>query len=170
MEKIKTNLLITLIFYGITQQIVIAGNIDFEKNVLPILQEKCWSCHSSRIKEPDAGLLLDTPQNILNGTEYGPVISKSDAKNSILIERIEMDPNKRGIMPPKGKGEPCSPEEIQIIKDWINEGAQFKDWIGYKKPKVEYQAKNQKNNSVLSAFSYGKNPDNPKLNLNPMPE
>ena len=38
------------------------------------------------------------------------------------------------------------------------------------KPKVEYQAKNQKNNSVLSAFSYGENPDNPKLNLNPMPE
>ena len=136
MKIIKTNLLITLIFYGITQQIVIANSIDFEKKVLPILQEKCWGCHSSRIKEPDAGLLLDTPQNILNGTVYGPVISKSDAKSSILVERIEMDPNKRGIMPPKGKGDPCSPQEIQVIKDWINEGAQFKGWLGYKKPKV----------------------------------
>ena len=169
MKIIKTNLLITLIFYGITQQIVIADSIDFEKKVLPILQEKCWGCHSSRIKAPDAGLLLDTPQNILNGTLYGPVISKSDAKSSILVERIEMDPNKRGIMPPKGKGDPCSPQEIQIIKDWINEGAQFKGWLGYKKPKVEYQVKDQKNNSVLSAFAYGKNPDNPLLNLNPMP-
>ena len=49
-KKIKTNLLITLIFFGIAQQVVIADSIDFEKNVLPILQEKCWSCHSSRIK------------------------------------------------------------------------------------------------------------------------
>ena len=80
-----------------------------------------------------------------------------------------MDPNKRGIMPPKGKGDPCSPQEIQIIKDWIDEGAQFKGWLGYKKPKVEYQVKDQKNNSALSAFAYGKNPDNPSLDLSPMP-
>ena len=49
-----------------------ARTIQFEEEILPILQEKCWRCHSSRVKEPSAGLLLDTPKQLMSGNEYGP--------------------------------------------------------------------------------------------------
>lgn len=149
-------------------KLLLANSIDFESEVLPILQEKCWSCHSSRINNPDAGLLLDTPENIMSGTEYGPVITRLIPEESLLIKRITLNPNKRGIMPPKGKGDPCNPEQVKIISEWIKQGAQFRGWKGYKKPKLEFQKKDQNNNSPLSALQYGKNPDNPGLSLDPM--
>ena len=100
-----------------------ARTIQFEEEILPILQEKCWSCHSSRNKEPSAGLLLDTPEQLLKGNEYGPVITRMLPDESVLVERIALKPSKRGIMPPTGKGEPCSPKQIALIRDWIKQGA-----------------------------------------------
>lgn len=148
---------------------VAARTIQFEEEILPILQEKCWSCHSSRNKEPSAGLLLDTPEQLMNGNEYGPVITRMLPDESVLVERIELKPSKRGIMPPTGKGDPCSPKQIALIREWIKQGAKTGDWKGFEKPKREYQPKDQSNNSPLSNEQYGKNDKNPGLDLTPMP-
>ena len=147
-----------------------AQTIQFEEEILPILQEKCWSCHSSRIKEPSAGLLLDTPEQLLLGNQYGPVITKMLPEESILVERIELNQNQRGVMPPKGHGEPCSPKQIALIKEWIKQGAKTGDWLGYKRPKQQYQPKDQRGNSPLALYQYGKNDKNPGLNFTPMPD
>ncbi len=143
--------------------------IDFERQVLPMLQEKCWGCHSGRVEEPSAGLLLDTPEHIMAGSEYGRVIVKMLPEESLLVERIALPEKKRGRMPPAGKGEPCTPEQIRMIRAWIQEGANFGEWRGYKKPKREYQPKKSSGNSPLSLGNYGKNHENPGLSLDPMP-
>ena len=88
-----------------------ARTIQFEEEILPILQEKCWRCHSSRVKEPSAGLLLDTPKQLMSGNEYGPVITRMLPDESILVERIEIKPGKRGAMPPLAKEIPAHPNK-----------------------------------------------------------
>ena len=133
-----------------------ARTIQFEEEILPILQEKCWRCHSSRVKEPSAGLLLDTPKQLMSGNEYGPIITRMLPDESILVERIEIKPGKRGAMPPAGQGDPCSPKQIALIREWIKQGAKTGDWQGYQKPKQAYQPKDQRNNSPLSHQKYGK--------------
>ncbi|MFL2877300.1 MAG: DUF1549 domain-containing protein [Pontiellaceae bacterium] len=147
-----------------------ARTIQFEKEILPILQEKCWRCHSSRVKEPSAGLLLDTPKQLMSGNEYGPVITRMLPDESVLVERIEIKPGKRGAMPPTGQGDPCSPKQIALIREWIKQGAKTGDWQGYQKPKQAYQPKDQRYNSPLSHQQYGKNDKNPGLKFIPMPE
>ena len=147
-----------------------ARTIQFEEEILPILQEKCWRCHSSRVKEPSAGLLLDTPKQLMSGNEYGPVITRMLPDESILVERIEIKPGKRGAMPPTGQGDPCSPKQIALIREWIKQGAKTGDWEGYQKPKQAYQPKDQGYNSPLRHQQYGKNDKNPGLKFIPMPE
>ena len=146
-----------------------ARTIQFEEEILPILQEKCWRCHSSRVKEPSAGLLLDTPEQLISGNEYGPVITRMSPDESVLVERIEIKPGKRGVMPPTGQGDPCSPKQIALIREWIKQGAKTGEWQGYQKPKQAYQPKDQSYNSPLSVNKYGKNEKNPGLKFAPMP-
>ena len=153
-----------------TSTLTQARTIQFEEEILPILQEKCWRCHSSRVKEPSAGLLLDTPEQLMQGNQYGPVITRMLPDESVLVERIEMKPDKRSVMPPTGQGDPCSPKQIALIREWIQQGAKTGDWQGYQKPKQAYQPKDQRTNSPLSVNQYGKNEENPGLELTSIPE
>ncbi|MBT8045863.1 MAG: PSD1 and planctomycete cytochrome C domain-containing protein, partial [Pontiella sp.] len=131
------------------------ATVDFETELLPILEEKCFRCHSERITEPKAGILLDHPEAIMKGNEYGPIVVKMLPEESVLYERITLPSGKRGIMPPAGKGDPCTPEQIELVRQWIKEGAKFGNWTGNDKPKATKPPKKQNNNSRLSLSNYG---------------
>jgi hypothetical protein len=129
--------------------------IDFEQEVLPIIQEKCYRCHSGRVADPAGELRLDHPDTIMKGTEYGPVIVKMLPGKSSLFERVTLEEGTMGIMPPPGKGDPCTPQQIEVLRQWIIEGAKFGDWEGYSKPNAGKPPKKQNNNSRLSLKNYG---------------
>jgi len=142
--------------------------VDFETEVLPIIQEKCFRCHSERIEKPGGDLLLDTPASIIKGTEYGPILVKMLPEQSVLFERISLPENKRGIMPPPGKGDPCTPKQKEIIANWIREGARFGGWTGIEKPET-VKAPKPANNSRLSIEQYGQD-GGIQLNFSPNPQ
>ena len=54
------------------------------------------------------------------------------------------------------------------IKEWIKQGAKTGDWLGYKRPKQQYQPKDQRE-IPLALYQYGKNDKNPGLNFTPVP-
>src|SRR5258708_8771921 len=60
--------------------------IDFEKDVQPILSQKCHSCHGEDAQQ--SGLRLDMRQNALRGGDYGPVILPGNSAESKLIRRM----------------------------------------------------------------------------------
>lgn len=142
--------------------------IDFEQDVLPIFQEKCFRCHSERIKEPEGGVLLDTAQGILNGSDYGSIIEKMQPEKSVIYQRMSMPEGKRGIMPPAGKGDPATPEQLATVKQWIKEGARFGGWEGVEKHEKVKPPK-QINNTRLSIQKYGTT-DGIQLDLKPQPQ
>jgi ankyrin repeat protein len=94
--------------------------IDFEKDIQPILSQKCYSCHGDDVQQ--SGLRLDKRQNALRGGDYGPVINPGNSAESKLIRRL-VDGDGGLQMPPTG---PLSDEEIGILRAWIDQGADFR--------------------------------------------
>src|SRR5258706_16233826 len=94
--------------------------VDFEKDVQPLLSQKCYSCHGDDAQQ--SGLRLDKRQNALRGGDYGPVINPGNSAESKLIRRLVNGDG--GLqMPPTG---PLSGEEIEILRAWIDQGAEFR--------------------------------------------
>jgi len=94
--------------------------VDFEKDVQPLLEQKCYSCHGDEVQQ--SGLRLDKRQNALRGGDYGPVIIPGDSAASKLIRRLVNGDG--GLqMPPTGA---LSNDEIGMLRAWIDQGAEFR--------------------------------------------
>ena len=96
--------------------------IDFNRDVRPILSEKCFHCHGPDQATREAGLRLDLAESALS------VIAKGNAHQSELVQRIEStDSDDR--MPPKNARKQLTSEEKQTLRNWIDQGAGFsKHW------------------------------------------
>src|SRR5215472_4360496 len=91
--------------------------VDFTKDVMPILRQNCVPCHGSA--QQSSGMRLDRRSMVIS--RRGVVPGSSD--NSFLYHRISG--NEYGLqMPPTG---PLRSEQIQIIKTWIDQGADWPD-------------------------------------------
>ena len=102
-----------------------ADRISFNREIRPILSDACFQCHGPDDKQRKGGLRLDVKESALKAAESGAtaiVAGKVDA--SELIKRlITTDENLR--MPPKGSGKTISPQQIETLKRWITEGAEY---------------------------------------------
>ena len=70
---------------------------------------------------PKAGLALDTYEAVLKGNLDGEIVTRGNHEESTLYVVITLDPDDSELMPPKG--DPLTPEEIELFKKWIDEGA-----------------------------------------------
>jgi len=93
-------------------------SIDFLTDVLPILDQHCSNCHGA--SKQTADLRLDLRSAILKGSNSGPIVEKGHSEQSRLIQVVAgLDPDYQ--MPPEG--DRLSPEQIGILKAWIDSGA-----------------------------------------------
>ena len=91
--------------------------IDFVKDVRPLLQKHCLQCHGE--KKQESGLRLDGKEAALRGGDFGKVIEVGNSAKSRLIAFVAgTDPQK--VMPPEGA--PLKPEEVGILRAWIDQG------------------------------------------------
>lgn len=99
------------------------ASVDFAREVKPIFEKHCWSCHG-----PDKqknGLRLDLRAHALKGgDDHGVPFKAGDSKSSVLIQFVSgEDPD--NLMPPKD--DRLSSAEIATLKAWIDEGALWPD-------------------------------------------
>jgi septal ring-binding cell division protein DamX len=90
------------------------ATISFANDVLPILESRCVNCHGGDRTEED--LSLKNYGDLRAGSKNGAVVIPSDADHSKLAELII---NQK--MPKRGPK--LTPPQIQLIVDWINQGA-----------------------------------------------
>lgn len=108
--------------------------VNFEKDLLPVLQKKCLDCHSApkvvdgKKKEPKGELRLDAAWAMLKGGETGPSVVPKDLAKSYMYEVVTLPKDDDSFMPPKG--DPMTAEEIKLLKEWIESGADFGSWKG----------------------------------------
>jgi len=97
-------------------------SVDFLKDVQPIFAGNCHKCHGS--EKQRNGLRLDQRETMLHGGESGPAIVPGDSGKSLLIRLVSgLDPDRP--MPPKG--DRLTPEQIGILRAWIDQGAKWAD-------------------------------------------
>jgi hypothetical protein len=90
----------------------------FEATVLPLLQKRCYECHSHEQKIK-GGLALDLKSGWQTGGDNGPAIIPGDLAKSHLIQAVRYaDPEME--MPPKGK---LAASEIEVLEKWVAMGA-----------------------------------------------
>jgi len=168
-SKYTGTLVAQTIVAGIVASQAWAG-IDFEASVLPLLQEKCFRCHSSRIPEPGAELRLDSMALIKKGSYYGDVLTPGAPEQSELFARVALPHDDDDLMPPAGKGDPLTPDQLAILRNWISEGANFRSWKEIEKPDTARPSRKQNKNkgvSRLAVQNYGKKSGNQGLDLTP---
>src|SRR5438046_6251410 len=80
-----------------------AGQLEFfEKNIRPVLAEKCYPCHSAKTAQPMGGLRLDSRDSARKGGDNGPAVVPGDPAGSRLLTAISYQ-NLNLKMPPAGK-------------------------------------------------------------------
>jgi hypothetical protein len=114
-------------YHRITFLVLVAGaavargeeRIDFQRDIAPILEERCWYCHGE--EEQESGLRLDRRVGMLRGGDYGEAaVVPGQPDKSFLVEVIRhVDPDLQ--MPPDEDKLPD--REIDLIVRWIAEGA-----------------------------------------------
>ncbi len=105
------------------------SEVHFNQDVRPILSNRCFKCHGTDLQK--GGLDLQgfaTATKKLDGGEAAVV--PGDNAKSELMRRVTADPEER--MPPKG--DPLTPEQIAVLKAWIDRGAKYEEHWAYVKP------------------------------------
>ena len=96
-----------------------AEDIDFKRDIAPILEERCWFCHGE--DEQESGLRLDRRARMLRGGDSGlPAVVPGKPDKSYLVELIN-HVDKDMTMPPDEEKLPAG--EIALLTRWIQEGA-----------------------------------------------
>lgn len=98
--------------------------VDYDRQIRPILSDRCYRCHGPDANARKANLRLDTRDGALTTTEDGQVIVEGKPRQSLLIERV-LEEDDEDRMPPPGSKLHLSAEEIGLIERWIAEGAPF---------------------------------------------
>lgn len=105
------------------------ANNTFAKRVRPLLESKCFDCHSSRADEVKSNLKLETLEDVLKGGANGPAVVPGDLENSFLLKAIRYE-EADYQMPPAGR---LSDADIQLIEQWVKELGAMANKRGNKK-------------------------------------
>ena len=111
------------------------GEVDFARDVRPILSDRCFACHGPDQAARKSELRLDTREGALHGGRSGfPAIVPGDREESELWAMISTD-FREERMPPEDSGKELSPAEIETLGRWIDQGADWAEHWSFVPPK-----------------------------------
>ncbi|MFQ3593208.1 MAG: DUF1549 domain-containing protein, partial [Gemmataceae bacterium] len=94
----------------------------FEKNVRPVLVEKCFACHGPTKQR--GGLRLDSRTAMLQGGDCGPALVPGDPANSLLVRVIRWEGD---LKMPQKEADRLTPQQVAAIEAWVKSGAAWPD-------------------------------------------
>jgi WD40 repeat protein len=108
--------------------------VTYDKDIEPILSNKCAYCHSGNLKE--GKLDMASYETLLKGGKRGPAVVPGKSADSLLVKLAGK--TVKPTMPPK-KEEPLTPQELALIKLWIDQGAKAPTTVR-ERPRIVLQA------------------------------
>lgn len=114
------NLSLVSITFLLTYPVVAQDQIQFQRDIRPILADTCFKCHGPDAAERQADLRLDTRQGAI---ESEAIIPGNLDASSVYQRIISQDASEQ--MPPPESGRKLSPEQKEKIKRWIEQGAKW---------------------------------------------
>lgn len=106
-----------------------AERLHFDRDIRPILSDKCYACHGPDPAQRQAELRLDTKEGAFSAPSGYPIIVPGEPENSELVARItHADVEQR--MPPQSSNRQPTQEQIETLIRWIAEGAEWEEhWV-----------------------------------------
>ena len=110
-----------------------AGEIQFNRDILPILADKCFACHGPDDSHRKADLRLDTREGALADLGGYAAVAPGAPGKSELLTRITTD-DEDDLMPPPDTGKQLSADEKKLLRDWIAQGGEYEAHWAYIPP------------------------------------
>ncbi|MEQ1851736.1 MAG: DUF1549 domain-containing protein [Chthoniobacteraceae bacterium] len=106
--------------------------VDFVKDIQPLLESSCIKCHGKG--KDSGGFSIETREAFLKGGDSGDVVTVGDSAKSYVVELVAgADPE--SVMPQRGKR--WTPEQVGLLRAWIDQGARWPDGITFAKPEPQ---------------------------------
>lgn len=110
-----------------------ADDVHFNRDVKPILSENCFQCHGPDDAHRAAGLRLDQRDPAMKPAESGATaIVPNDPDHSELLKRVTSS-DADLHMPPAESGKVLTPEQVDILRRWIQQGAKYEGHWAFEK-------------------------------------
>ncbi|MCA9133305.1 MAG: DUF1549 domain-containing protein, partial [Planctomycetales bacterium] len=119
---------------GFVDSSLLAQEVQYNRDVRPILSDKCFACHGPDVATREADLRLDERASATEERGGYRVVSPGQVTASVLLERVTAaDVSER--MPPEGAfAAALTPEEVQTLRQWIAEGAEYQSHWSFSAP------------------------------------
>ncbi len=98
--------------------------VDFNRDIRPILSDTCFKCHGPDEKQRMAGLRLDDTEGLFTDRGGYRIIVPGHSDQSKLYQKISST-DEALRMPPTYSGRSLTPKQIELIKEWIDQGAKW---------------------------------------------
>ena len=129
------NFKITLLFLAAVRfatTAAIADDVSFNRDIRPLLSDRCFHCHGPDQGDREANLRLDRADGPEGAHEA--VIVPGDPEASELWSRITSNDPDSVMPPPKSNKQPLSEDEKQLIRRWIDQGAEYESFWAFVTP------------------------------------
>ena len=125
MQTMKQHLtILLLVITCVTSSTSHAETPSYSEHVQPIFAEHCYECHGPETQE--SNYRLDVRSRALGSGDLGQPIVVGESKKSPLIRYVSREDDETA-MPPEGEGTALSPEQVRILREWIDAGAEWPD-------------------------------------------
>lgn len=116
-----------------TSQARESSQVDFNRDIRPILSDHCFECHGPDSEQRQADLRLDTRDGLFRKGDAQQIVVPGNAVMSELLRRItSSDPDE--VMPPPDSGRQLTAAQIESIRNWIESGAEWKQHWSFVTP------------------------------------
>jgi mono/diheme cytochrome c family protein len=123
MLTFRLSLLLVLLAAGTAR--AAEPKVSFNRDIRPILSDTCFQCHGPDDKQRKSGLRLDVREMALKPAKSGSAaIVPGHPEKSELMQRLTAS-DKDDLMPPSKLNKPLSPQQIETVKRWIAQGAEY---------------------------------------------
>src|SRR5262249_13682138 len=95
-----------------------AADVDFNRDVLPILSARCFTCHGPDAGKRKAGLHLDVRESVVADRDGPRAVVPGRPEQSELIARLTAD-DEEGRMPPPKDGARLEPGQVRVLRAWV---------------------------------------------------
>ncbi len=108
-------------------------DVDFNRDIRPILSESCYQCHGPDRNKLKADLRLDTRDGLFRSADGSTIVVPGKPDDSELLNRIAADDDETRMPPPKA-GKRLTAVQVERIRQWIKQGAVWKGHWAYIPP------------------------------------
>ncbi len=105
--------------------------VNFDREIRPILSDTCFACHGPDEQQRKAKLRFDTKEGAF--AKAGVIVPGKAAESRLIKRVLSKDPN--ALMPPPDSGHKLTDKQIDLLKRWIDEGAQWTEHWAFTAPK-----------------------------------